>query len=197
MAHGQQPMNRQKKNNNKNTQSRSRESNTQKIEINMAYGSGKPTWARGDAEDGIPNRRPNSGSGNSSGSYQHGGGGGGDSSYSYQPPQPQVTGTMMYADQQSQVVEDTMRTHVQAETAANNVLSTLHAQRQQLQNANDDTWQMRTNVANAQRELKELQQKAWKKKQRLYMIIGLLGFVDFTLFLRIVQCGGSFFCRRY
>ena len=159
----------------------------------MAYGSGKPTWARGDAEDGVPNRRPNSGSGNSGGSYQHGGSGGGDS-YGYQPPQ--VTGTM-YAEQQSQVVEDTMRTHVQAETAANNVLSTLHAQRQQLQNANDDTWQMRTNVANAQRELKELQQKAWKKKQRLYMIIGLLGFVDFTLFFRIVQCGGSFFCRRY
>ena len=56
---------------------------------------------------------------------------------------------------------------------------------------------MRTNVANAQRELKELQQKAWLKKRRLYGIIGLLSVVDLGLFLRIVQCGGSFFCRRY
>ena len=88
-----------------------------------------------------------------------------------------------------------MRTHVAAETTANTVLATLHAQRQQLQNANDDTWQMRTNVANAQRELRELQAKAWKKKQRLYIIIGILGFVDLMLFFRIVQCGGSFFCR--
>lgn len=90
-----------------------------------------------------------------------------------------------------------MRTHIQAETTANTVLATLHAQRQQLQNANDDTWQMRTNVAIAQRELKELQQKAWAKKRRLYGIIGMLSFVDLVLFFRIVQCGGSFFCHRY
>ena len=152
----------------------------------MVYGSGKPAWARGDVEDGVPNRRTNANSGNSSGSYQH------DNS-NYQPPQ--LKGA--YAEQQTQVVEDTMRTHVQAETTANTVLATLHAQRQQLQNANDDTWQMRTNVVNAQRELKELQQKAWKKKQRLYAIIAMLGFVDVMLFLRIVQCGGSFCCRRY
>lgn len=159
----------------------------------MAYGSGKPAWARGgnDVEDGVPSRRSNANSGNSSGSYQRGG----DGQYGYQPPQ--LSGTTTYAEQQTHVVEDAMRTHVQAETTANTVLATLHAQRQQLQNANDDTWQMRTNVANAQRELKELQQKAWKKKQRLYVIIGMLAFVDTMLFLRIVQCGGSFFCRRY
>lgn len=157
----------------------------------MAYGSGKPDWARGDVEDGVRNR-------GTSPSYQRSGGN--DSSgnnnnnnYGYQPPQ--VTGT--YAEQQTQVVEDTMRTHVEAETQANNVLAMMHGQRQQLQNANDDTWAMRTNVANAQRELKELQIKSWKKKQRLYMIIGMLGFVDTVLFFRIVQCGGSFFCRRY
>ncbi|KAL7523606.1 hypothetical protein ACHAXR_000253 [Thalassiosira sp. AJA248-18] len=144
----------------------------------MAYGSGKPAWARGgDVEDGIPNRRSNANSGNSNGSYQRGGGesGGGQQQYGYQPPQ--VTGT--YAEQQTQVVDDTMRTHVQAETTANNVLGILSAQRQQLQNANDDTWAMRTNVAAAQRELKELQQKAWKKKQRLYVRVwnfGVRGF---------------------
>lgn len=149
----------------------------------MVYGSGKPAWAREDVEDGVPSRRSNGNSGNSTGSYQN----------SYQAPQ--VTGT--YAEQQTQVVEDTMRTHVQAETTANNVLATMHAQRQQLQNANDDTWAMRTNVANAQRELKELEQKAWLKKRRLYTIIAMLAFVDLMLFVRIVQCGGSFFCRRY
>ncbi|KAL7507350.1 hypothetical protein ACHAXN_005332 [Cyclotella atomus] len=153
----------------------------------MAYGSGKPAWAQGDVEsqDGLNQRRNNSG--NNAGSYQRGDGG-------YQAPQ--LTG-VKYAEQQTGVMEDTLRTHVQAETTANTVLATLHAQRQQLQNANDDTWQMRTNVALAQRELKELQQKAWLKKRRLYGIIGLLGFIDLMLFFRIVQCGGSFFCRRW
>jgi prophage DNA circulation protein len=113
--------------------------------------------------------------------------------HNYKPPQ--VTGN--YAKQQTQVVEDTMRTQIQAETTANNVLASMVGQKQQLQNANDDMWAMRTNVANAQRELKELQQKAFMKKQRLYMIIGLLSTVDVILFFRIVQCGGSFFCRRY
>ena len=149
----------------------------------MTYGSGRPDWARNDVEDGIPRNRNNSGN-SGGGSYQN----------NYQPPQ---LSHAAYTDQQTHIVEDAMRTHVAAETTANTVLATLHAQRQQLQNANDDTWQMRTNVANAQRELRELQAKAWKKKQRLYIIIGILGFVDLMLFFRIVQCGGSFFCRRY
>mmetsp|Transcript_22167 Transcript_22167/g.53707 ORF Transcript_22167/g.53707 Transcript_22167/m.53707 type:complete len:166 (+) Transcript_22167:273-770(+) len=165
----------------------------------MQYGSGKPAWARGgDAENGVPkSRRGNNStnSGNSNGSYQRGEGG----SYGYQPPhqQPQMTTGTTYAEGQTRIVEDAMRTHVQAETSANTVLATLEAQRQQLQNANDDTWQMRQNVATAQRELKELQTKAFKKKQKLYAVIGMLSFVDVMLFLRIVQCGGSFFCRRY
>lgn len=165
----------------------------------MQYGSGKPAWGGGDAENGIPNRRSNAtNSGNSanSGSYQRGEIMSGNNSNNYQPPQLATEGRG-YTDQQTHAVEETMRTHVQAETTANTVLASLHAQRQQLQNANDDTWQMRTNVANAQRELKELQQKAFKKKQRLYVIIGLLSVVDLTLFFRIVRCGGSFFCRRY
>lgn len=70
----------------------------------MVYGSGKPDWARGDVEsEGLNQRRNNSG--NNVGSYQHGGEGG-----RYQTPQ--MTG-MRYAEQQTGVVEDTMRTHVQ------------------------------------------------------------------------------------
>ena len=153
----------------------------------MAYGSGRPDWARNDVEDGVPRNRNSGNSLSGGGSYQN-------SNNNYQPPQLK---NATYQDQQTNILEDATRTHVAAETTANTVLATLHAQRQQLQNANDDTWQMRTNVANAQRELRELQAKAWKKKQRLYIIIGILGFVDLMLFFRIVQCGGSFFCRRY
>jgi hypothetical protein len=167
----------------------------------MAYGSGRPAWGGGgDVEEGGLSRRTphnsngsinNNSNNNNNGSYQQGGA----RSYQSNYQAPQLSGT--YAEQQSQIMEDAMRTHVAAETTANNVLAKLHAQRHQLQNANDDTWQMRQNVATAQRELKELQQKAWAKKRRLYGIIGLLSAVDLMLFLRIVQCGGSFFCRNY
>lgn len=175
----------------------------------MAYGSGQPTWSSrgGDVEEGggLSRRTPHNSNGsinnnnnnnNNNGSYQQGGNSSG-SGYNYQSnyQAPQLSGK--YAEQQTQVMEDAMRTHVTAETTANNVLAKLHAQRHQLQNANDDTWEMRQNVATAQRELKELQQKAWAKKKRLYMIIALLAAADVTLFLRIVQCGGSFFCRHY
>lgn len=161
----------------------------------MVYGSGRPAWGGGDVEDGgLSRRTPHSSNGsinnnNNNGSYQQGGG------YQSNYQAPQLSGG--YAEQQTQIMEDAMRTHVNAETNANNVLAKLHAQRHQLQNANDDTWEMRKNVATAQRELKELQQKAWAKKRRLYGIIGLLAVVDLMLFLRIVQCGGSFFCRHY
>eukprot|EP00573_Skeletonema_grethae_P002794 CAMPEP_0201689392 /NCGR_PEP_ID=MMETSP0578-20130828/2999_1 /ASSEMBLY_ACC=CAM_ASM_000663 /TAXON_ID=267565 /ORGANISM="Skeletonema grethea, Strain CCMP 1804" /LENGTH=127 /DNA_ID=CAMNT_0048174025 /DNA_START=65 /DNA_END=445 /DNA_ORIENTATION=+ len=127
----------------------------------MAYGSGRPAWGGGDVEDGgLSRRTPHNSNGSintNNGSYQQGGGGGRSYQSNYQAPQ--LSGT--YAEQQTQVMEDAMRTHVNAETAANNVLAKLHAQRHQLQNANDDTWEMRQNVATAQRELKELQQKAW------------------------------------
>lgn len=171
----------------------------------MAYGSGQPAWSSrgGDVEEGggLSRRTPHNSNGsinnnNNNGSYQQGGNSSG-SGYNYQSnyQAPQLSGK--YAEQQTQVMEDALRTHVTAETTANNVLAKLHAQRHQLQNANDDTWEMRQNVATAQRELKELQQKAWAKKKRLYMIIALLAAADLTLFLRIVQCVGSFFCRHY
>ncbi|KAL7441576.1 hypothetical protein ACHAXH_010009 [Discostella pseudostelligera] len=151
----------------------------------MSYGSGKPAWARGgDNEDGVPVNRRSPGIGGGSGdSYQN--------DVGYRPPQLGQT----YAEQQSHILDDTMRTHVHAESTANTLLATLHSQRQQLQNANEDTRQMRSNVAEASRELKELQRKVMARKRKLYIMIGMLALVDTMLFLRIVQCGGSFFCR--
>ena len=110
--------------------------------------------------------------------------------YDYKPPQ------RSYAEQQSQVVEDSVRTYIRAENSASNVLLTLQMQRQQLQKANDDTWKIRSNAIKAQQQLKELQHKAWKKKQCLYAVIVMLSFVDYILFARIVHCGGGFFCRQ-
>lgn len=167
--------------------------------FNTMFGSGKPAWGRsGDdphndgGESGL-NRRNNAGSGNGSdagGSYQRGGP---DGNNNYQAPQ--FTGT--YADQQTQVVEDTMRNQIQAETSAGNVMASMQAQKNQLENARDDVWGMRVCTAQAKRELAELQSKARKKKKRLYVFIGILGSLDFLLLMRIFQCGGSFFCRRY
>mmetsp|Transcript_34021 Transcript_34021/g.81434 ORF Transcript_34021/g.81434 Transcript_34021/m.81434 type:complete len:159 (-) Transcript_34021:175-651(-) len=158
----------------------------------MQYGSGsRPAWIRSE-ENGVPSQRrgASSGSGNSqSSSYQNMT----TPSPSYQAPQ--LSGA--YEQRQTRVVEDAVRTNVEAETTAGNVLTQLEAQRNQLQRADDDAWAMREDVARAQRELRELQQKTWEKKRRLYAVIGALSFVDAMLFFRIVQCGGSFFCRRY
>ncbi|KAL3764699.1 hypothetical protein ACHAWU_001529 [Discostella pseudostelligera] len=156
----------------------------------MSFGSGKPAWAR-DNEDGVPvNRRSPGIGGSGSGS---GGGGSYQNDTGYRPPQLGLT----YAEQQSHILDDTMRTHVHAESTANTLLATLHSQRQQLQNANEDTRQMRSNVAEASRELKELQRKVMARKRKLYIMIGMLALADTMLFLRIVQCGGSFFCRSH
>jgi hypothetical protein len=110
----------------------------------------------------------------------------------YQPPQQ-----LSYAEQQSQMVEDSMFAYMRAENSANAVLMTLQSQRQQLQKANDDTWTIRMNAIKAQQQLKELQQKAWRKKKCLYLIIAVLVCVDTMLFMRLVHCGGSFICRHY
>lgn len=110
----------------------------------------------------------------------------------YQPPQQ-----LSYAEQQSQIVEDSMYAYMRAENSANAVLMTLQSQRQQLQKANDDTWTIRMNAIKAQQQLKELHQKAWRKKKCLYLIIAVLVCVDTMLLIRLVHCGGSFICRRY
>ena len=114
-------------------------------------------------------------------SYQQGGG-------SYVPP------GMTYADQQTNVLEDTVKTHYQAEGTASNVLTQMHAQRHQLKGAHDDVWEMRKAAEQARRELESLIAKNRKKKARLYAIIAALVMTDLLLFFRIAQCRGSFFC---
>jgi len=111
----------------------------------------------------------------------------------YQPPK--VNGT--YAEQQTGIMEDTMRTHYETEGVAQTVLSQMTTQRHQLQGAHDNVHEMREATEKAKRELMDLQVKMRAKKRRLQFIIGALGLVDFLLFIRLIQCGGSFFCRRH
>lgn len=108
---------------------------------------------------------------------------------SYQPPADQT-----YAEQQTNIVHDTVKTHFQAEETAKTVLSQLHTQRHQLGGAADDVWNMRIATEQAKRELEALKDKHMAKKQRLYIFIAMLGTVDFLLFCRLLQCHGSFIC---
>ena len=110
-------------------------------------------------------------------------GGGG----SYQPP-------VHYAADQTKTLEDTTKAYYQADETAANVLQKMTNQRQQIEGAHNNVWEMRQATEKAKRELMELQQKYRLKKQRLYVTIFLLGLTDLLLFFRIVQCHGNFFC---
>ena len=112
-------------------------------------------------------------------SYQQGG---------YVPP------GKTFADQQTSALSDTVKSQYQAESTANAVLNQLHGQRQQLQGANDDVWDMRQATEQTKRELSDLQAKYRQKKNKLRVIIALLATVDVLLFLRIIRCRGGFFC---
>lgn len=113
---------------------------------------------------------------------------------SYQQSGSYVPPGKTFADQQTSVLSDTVKTQYQAEETANAVLNQLHGQRHQLQGANDDVWDMRQATEQTKRELRDLQAKYRQKKMRLYMWIALLGMLDFLLFLRLLRCHGSFFC---
>ena len=99
-----------------------------------------------------------------------------------------------YAEQQTDVLQDSVQTQYQAEGTAQAVLSQMHAQRGQLNHAAGDVWEMRQTTEQARREITALQDKLKRKKRRLYMMIAGLGLTDFLLFVRMIQCGGSFFC---
>jgi hypothetical protein len=95
-------------------------------------------------------------------------------------------------------LQNTAKEHWEAENRANAVLSTLHGQRQQLEGGGDHVWQLRQATEQTRRELESLREKYRAKKRRLYYIIALLAGIDILLFVRIIQCHGSFFCwRRY
>lgn len=113
---------------------------------------------------------------------------------SYQQSGSYVPTGKTFADQQSNILSDTVKTQYHAEETANAVLNQLHAQRQQIIGANDDVWEMRHATEQTKRELRDLQAKYRQKKMRLYMWIAMLGTVDFLLFLRLLRCRGSFFC---
>jgi hypothetical protein len=114
-------------------------------------------------------------------SYQQGG--------SYQPP-------VHYAADQTKSLQDTTTTFYQADETAAKILEQMQAQRGQIQNAQGDVQVTREATDKAKREMIELQYKYREKKQRLYLMIGLLSLTDFLLFCRILQCHGNFYCLK-
>jgi len=98
------------------------------------------------------------------------------------------------AEEQTNNLQDTVATQYQAEETANAVLNQLHGQRQQIQGANDDVWETRQFTEETKRELVALQAKYREKKNKLRVIIVMLGLLDFLMFFRLLRCRGSFFC---
>eukprot|EP00980_Cylindrotheca_fusiformis_P028212 scaffold22586_cov138-Cylindrotheca_fusiformis.AAC.32 len=94
---------------------------------------------------------------------------------SYQKSGSYVPPGQGYAEQQTNVLSDTVKTQYQTENTANAVLQQLNTQRQQIQGANDDVWDMRNATEATKRELRELQEKYRARKRKLYMYIAVLG----------------------
>lgn len=113
---------------------------------------------------------------------------------SYQQSGSYVPPGKSYADQQTNILSETVQTQYQAENTANVVLSQMNAQRQQLQGANDDVWDMRNATEETKRELRDLHEKYRARKRKLYTYIAILAVSDVLLFFRIARCRGSFFC---
>ena len=71
----------------------------------------------------------------------------------------------------------------------------MQGQRQQLNGAHNNVWEMRQAAEKAKRDLTSMVHQARKKKLKLQIIAAGLAFIDFVLFLRLLGCGGSFFCK--
>ena len=99
-----------------------------------------------------------------------------------------------YQQQQTGIVEDSLKTNYDADGAAAVVLSQMTTQRYQLKSAQDDVWQMREATEKAKRELADMYAKSQAKKRRLQMIIAILATTDTILFFRLLKCGGGFIC---
>jgi len=144
---------------------------------NEVYGAGKQSW-------GKVNNRYNSSNSNSPSSYQT----------SYQPPKlhdPKAS----YAQQQTHVTEDSLRTQYQAEGTANTVLTQMTTQRYQLQNAQENVADTRLTTEAAKKELQIMTSRIGRRKKKLQAIIALLAILNIFCFFRLLYCGGSFFCR--
>lgn len=72
----------------------------------------------------------------------------------------------------------------------------MKAQRGQLKGAHDNVWEMRQAAEKAKTDISVMIKKARQRKIRLQAIAALLASVDFLLLIRLIQCGGSFFCHR-
>ncbi len=83
----------------------------------------------------------------------------------------------------------------QTESTAGNVLNQMQTQRQQLQGAQGNVWEMRQSAEKAKRDIIAMVKKARQKKLKLQVIAIGLALVDFFLLVRLLQCGGSFFCK--
>jgi len=133
------------------------------------YGSGMPSWAASSNNNNNNNNNNNS----------------------YQPP---TYSGSAYQEEQSKVVEDSLKTNYDAEGTAAAILSQMTTQRYQLQAAHDDVWEMREATEKAKKELEDMYAKSRAKKKRLHIIIAMLAITDAFLFLRLLNCGGSFIC---
>lgn len=71
----------------------------------------------------------------------------------------------------------------------------MQTQRQQLQGAQGNVWEMRQSAEKAKRDITAMVKKARQKKLKLQMIAIGLALVDFFLLVRLLQCGGRFFCK--
>lgn len=99
-----------------------------------------------------------------------------------------------YAAEQTKTLEDSQKAFHEADQTSSAVLQKLTNQRSQLKDAHENVWDMRIATEQAKRELQELQVKYRQKKNRLYMMIGILAVTDFLLFLRLIHCHGNFYC---
>jgi len=84
---------------------------------------------------------------------------------------------------------------VKTEGTAATVLTQMQTQRQQLQGANQNVWEMRQATEKAKKDITSMVRRTRRKKLKLQMIAAALAAIDLFLFLRLVQCGGRFFCR--
>ena len=79
---------------------------------------------------------------------------------------------MMYAEQQTNVLEDTVKTHYEAKSTAANVLMQLHTQHHQLQSAHDDVWDMRITAEEGMQEFSMPLLQPWPRRT-YYFFLGL------------------------